>query len=300
MSESESQSSSPAEVNVAGLLDLLRPAIKSATRASIRDVGIFGCALRAALAKSFEFTAFVHTEPAPEHGFFVTSTLRGVCEDLIVLSFIHKLAPETRNEALGLLMAKAVADGISAQSVFFEFARPWQPVLKPPKDGQTDTDNKLKTIAASLGWTGKKAWPSTWFMAKASGLAPIYSFVYATTSKWVHFSPHVLLRMGWGGSKDDSSDETKWDFTTQNFVPYYVDFNRVYALMLLLRMLRGPSNPLLPSDVLPTIEALERQLEKPLRWPEDVTFEEMNINGPGTIARILLRAAHEKGTAEPT
>jgi hypothetical protein len=118
--------------------------------------------------------------------------------------------------------------------------------------------------------------------------------------KWVHFSPHVLLRMGWGGSKDDLSDETKWDFTTQNFVQYYVDFNRVYALMLLLRALRGPAALLLPTDVLPTIEALEAQLEHPLRWPEDVTFEEMNIKGPGTIIRILLRAAHEKGTAEPT
>jgi hypothetical protein len=293
MAESERRATSGIEVNARRLLGQLRPVIKSATCASIRDVGIFGCALRAAVAKSFEFAEFVYAEPTSKHGFFITSTLRGICEDLIVLSFINQVAPAARNEAVELLMAKDFSDGISAQSVFFESVRPWQPVLKPSKDPQADTYEKLKKIATSLGWTGPKPWPSTWFMAKASGLVPIYRFVYATTSKWVHFSPHVLMRMGWGGSADDVGEETKWDFTTSNFAQYYVDFNRIYALMLLLRLLRGPAATLMSPDVSPIIQALEVQLEQPLRWPEDITFEEMNIKGPGIFVRMFLRIARE-------
>jgi hypothetical protein len=137
-------------------------------------------------------------------------------------------------------------------------------------------------------------------MAKASSLAPLYSYIYAATSKWVHFSPHILLRMGWGGTSDDVGDDTEWSFTTSNFGQYYTEFNQVYALMLLLHLVRGPAANIIPSDAASTVEALQSHLDNPLRWPEDVTFEEMNLKGPGSLHRILLRAAHEIGDADPS
>ena len=146
-----------ADRTVRALLEELQPSVGDATRASIRNVGIFGCALRAALAKSFEFAAMTHGDPPPAHGFFITSTLRGICEDLIVLTFLGGLGADDRNRVVSLLMASNVADGIKAQSAFFEVARPWQLVLRPPKQGATDTEKGLRELSAKLGWTGRQA-----------------------------------------------------------------------------------------------------------------------------------------------
>lgn len=279
------------------LLTDLEPIVASVTTAS-DDVGIFGCVLRSALAKSFEFAAFVHADPPPANGFFVTSTLRGICEDLIVLSFINQLEVSERHQVVSLLMAKHLTSGIAAQSEFFGAARPWQPVLQPPKTPTSDVDEELMRFSVKLGWSGRQSWPTVWYMAKACSLAHLYSYIYAATSKWVHFSPHVLLRMGWGGSKDDLSDKTPWTFTTKNFDQYYVEFNRVYSLMLLLRLLGGVAGSVLPSTAAPIRTALQIALDQPLRWPEDVTFEEMNLDGPSYIQRIMFRAAHEVMAAE--
>jgi hypothetical protein len=293
----EPQSNQP---RVHSLLEDLRPILSDVTKASIRGVGIHGCALRASVAKCFEFAALVHRDPWPEHGFFITSTLRGICEDLIVLTFVAPLSPDERNEAVSLLMAKNVADGIAAQSAFFKSMRPWQPVLRPLLETSTDTGKRLRMLAKTLGWAGKQPWPTVWFMAKASSLAPLYSYIYAATSKWVHFSPHILLRMGWGGKSDDVGDETEWTFTTSNFAQYYAEFNQVYSLMLLLHLVRGPAESIVPAEAASTIAALKSCLDSPLRWPEDVTFEEMNLKSPGSLQRILLRAAHDIGSLGPS
>ena len=300
MSEVKLAKRQPSQPSVQSLLDELRPILSGVTKASIRRAGIHGCVLRASVAKSFEFAELVHRDPPLDQGFFITSTLRGICEDLIVLSFVAPLSPAERNEAVSLLMVKNVADGIAAQSIFFKSIRPWQPVLQPPPETSTDTETRLHTLARTLGWTGKQPWPSVWFMAKERSLAPLYSYIYAATSKWVHFSPQILLRMGWGGASDDVSDDTEWSFTTTNFARYYSEFNQVYALMLLLHLVRGPAACIVPSDALSTISALKSHLDSSLRWPEDVTFEEMNLNSPGSFQRIALRAAHEIGNAAPS
>ncbi len=282
--------------SVQSLLEDIRPILSAVIKASIRGVGIHGCALRASLAKSFEFAELVHRDPSPDHGFFITSTLRGICEDLIALTFVEPLGPDERNEAISLLMEKNIADGIAAQSAFFKSMRPWQPVIQPPSETSTDAEKRLRILAKTLGWSGRQPWPTVWFMAKASSLDALYSYIYAATSKWVHFSPHILLRMGWGGRLGDLGDETEWTFTTNNFSRYYTEFNQVYALMLLLRLINGPAMDILPPNTTSIAAALKSCLDIPLRWPEDVTFEEMNLKGPGSIQRILLRAAHDVGS----
>ena len=78
-----------------------------------------------------------------------------------------------------------------------------------------------------------------------------------------------------------------------NFSQYYIEFNQVYSLMLLLKLVRGPAGSLLPVTTQKLINTLENRLNEPIRWPEAVTFEELNLESPGSIMRILLRSAHE-------
>ena len=275
------------------LLDELQTILCDITRASIAEKGIFGCALRASIAKSFEFTSLAHQDPPPVHGFFITATLRGICEDLIVFTFLDRLSVDDRNQALSLLMSLNIAEGIKAQSEFFGATRPWQPVVQPPKQKKIDEEQKLRALSAKLGWTGRQPWPTVWHMAKEASLHALYSYLYSATSKWVHFSPHILLRMGWGGTSDDVDDHTEWTFTTTNFSQYYIEFNQVYSLMLLLQLLRGPAAGLLSNRAQNVIAVLQLHLDEPMRWPETVTFEELNLQGPNYIMRTLLRAAHD-------
>lgn len=290
MSDSTDES---ATTSTKGLLDELQPIVGEIAKATIGEVGIFGCALRASVAKSYEFTSLVFQEQPPVQGFFITATLRGICEDLIAFTFLEGLEPEQRNKALSLLMRLNLAESVRAQSEFFADMRPWQPVVQPSKNN-SDFEKELRALSAKLGWKGRQAWPSVWHMAKAASLEPLYTYLYSATSKWVHFSPQVLLRMGWGGDTlNELGDHTKWTFTTANFTKYYVYFNQTYALMLFLQLLRGPASPLFPDSAQRIVSALQLQLDEPLRWPEAVTFEELNLQGPKEVMRVLYRSMHD-------
>lgn len=279
------------------LLEELKLTIDSITQASIDDKGVYGCALRASVAKSFEFACFAYQDPPPTYGFFITATLRGICEDLITFTFLETLSETDRNDAIGLLMSANIAEGLSAQKEFFNLNRPWQPIVEPPTQ-KTDTEKKLRDLSSKLGWTGKQAWPTVWYMAKATNLNSLYVYLYSSTSKWVHFSPQILLRMGWGGSRDNVGNHTDWKFTTKNFSQYYVEFNRVYSLMLLLKLFDGPAESILPDITQKIISKLKEQLNDPIRWPETVTFEELNLESPSSLSRVFQRIAHENSANE--
>ncbi|NKI33615.1 hypothetical protein HFP89_00360 [Wenzhouxiangella sp. XN79A] len=281
------------EPDLCSHLNQLQDLVDQLGTASIDDVGMYGCMLRAALVKSFEFALVASAEEPLPHTFFLTSTLRGICEDLIALTFISRLEPDDRDEALAHLMAANIREGIESQSEFFEEVRPWQPVLKPNDKPNVSTDKELRALAKKLGWSGRKPWPSVWYMAKSEGLETLYRYLYSATSKWVHFSPQVLLRMGWGGSKDDIGNHTKWKFTTSHFVKYYAEFNRVYSTMLLAKLFKGPADEIIPKEAVANVDGIEHCIDQILRWPEAVTFEELNVSGPNPFVRIALKVAHE-------
>jgi hypothetical protein len=262
------------------------------SRASIADVGMHGILLRAAAVKSWEFASFTHRTPAPPNGFYLTATLRGICEDLIVLSFLETLGADDRRAAIGLLSQKDLVEALGAQAAFFKEERPWQPVLAANAAANDTGEKKLRQLSRSFGWTGRPAWPSVWYMAKATSLTPLYSYLYSATSRWVHFSPQILMRMGWGSSPEKPSDQTTWRFTTKNFSEYYSEFNRVYSAYLFLRLLRGPLGGLRDPKMDALLDSLEGDLSEVIRWPELVTYEEMNLKGPSQVQRLLLWAGY--------
>lgn len=68
------------------------------------------------------------------------------------------------------------------------------------------------------------------------------------------------------------------------------------SLCLLLKFMQGPAAPLMPSATGSIFKKLEIQLNEILRWPETVTFEEMNLEGPHFLWRVIMREAHEQKT----
>jgi hypothetical protein len=243
------------------------------------------------VARSFELALGSWDKSLHEHPFFATASLRGVCEDLIAFSYLENIESKTRDRAVELHMGSQVHEGMVAQVEFFRKTRPWQSVVVPVKGRYEPEEKELRAMTKNLGWTGRTAWPSVWYMAKACGLEELYRYMYSATSKWVHFSPHVLLRMGWGPTPFSSA--SVWHFTTKNFAPYYREFNQTYSVYLLLQLLdRAPDFPR-SMKTRRAIAALKSQTNGILRWPELVTFEELNSRPPSVFFQLLMRAAYD-------
>jgi len=116
-------------------------------------------------------------------------------------------------------------------------------------------------------------------MSKQTGLLELYNYLYHATSTFVHFSPNNLLRMGWGNLPDVQ-------YSISNFKLYYKDFSLFYGLLLLAKICEWQhTNGYLPDFDTKNISIMNSILERAKRWPEIVTFEEMNI---GTLSKNLF------------
>src|SRR5438552_72366 len=95
--------------------------------------GVFRGVLKASFVKSFDFARYCNTIPidqADEGSFFISSALRGICEDVIALKFLRRLNRKQRDEVVSIAMLMAVRRAMAAQAAFFKKLRPFQPVLQ--------------------------------------------------------------------------------------------------------------------------------------------------------------------------
>lgn len=170
------------------------------------------------------------------------------------------------------------------------------------------TESELTCFWRANGWPKKKdgKWPSTEQIARKVGpgtIDVIYNYIYRLTSGTVHFSTRALLRTGWG------KDENNFSFSTTNMGPYYAQFCRVYGLFLLTVYFEFFGTAFgMDDEVAQAVKALRRSLVMKNRWPEMITFEEMNVSVPklnifGLAMQSILAEEIENGfvaTAENT
>jgi len=174
-------------------------------------------------------------------------------------------------------MMSLVFDGAAKQHKFFQNRRPFQPVFS----GRP----KQALPRASL--------PPTRNMALEVDLDDLYDFMYAITSDVVHFNPLVIIRNAWGETKE------RLQHSVDNFDRYYADFCQTYSLFFLCEFARAFSFELsFSSEYLVSIGKLEEGLTEKLRWPEAVTFEEMNIDGPSEVLRLLMKMLAKPSSGE--
>lgn len=242
---------------------------------------MFSLCIKASFAKCYEFNLLVRNRRETHEAFFWLPTLRGICEDVIVLNFIKGMPRTDREQLIGLLMSHDIHSRIDLQNKFFHDIRPQQPVLRI-KDVATkiaDLESKIQVIWNAHGWPGLKrgTMPQIRQIAekqKQPVLARLYDYLYRLTSGSVHFNVQSLLRSGWGSKK-------QWTFSTANFHPYYVAYARVYGAFLFCVYFEFFGRFLRPkADVSKTVSEIRKSLLTEWRWPEMVTFEEMNIKPP--------------------
>lgn len=239
--------------------------------------GYFDICLRSTLVKALEFSLLAHSRHSKD-AFFMMATLRGVCEDFIVLRYLFRFPKAQRDKLVWLLMQRQFTEAIRAQTKFFIHSRPKQWVLMNTKKETEDTLQHLATefekVRKKLALGPGDRLPTVKRMAVDAGLLDLYEFLYHGTSKVVHFSPHVSLRMGWG----DTSKRLV-TFSAKNFHRYYSNFNRFYSLYVCnLFILNFGKHIKLTKQLRSSAAILETSIENVGRWPELVTFEEMNLD----------------------
>jgi hypothetical protein len=255
--------------------------------------GLYRAVLKASLVRIYEYAEFVHGDISDEKadGFFAAAPLRQCCEDLIALKFLALLKRSDRDSVIRALMLITTNNAAEKQVAFFKKSHPHQFILPPPweKHAIGKVKDKLTEIGArTLLWRNERKLPPIEQMAMKVGLTPLYEFLYAATSEIVHFNVRIALRSGWG-----DLSKLEFRFSPANFSRYYILFARTYSAFLLVQFCRAFRTmlKLSPSfmDAIDEIElSIELSIESQLRWPEILTFEEMNIQHN---ENIILQAA---------
>src|SRR6185503_14594374 len=107
----------------------MKPHVEAVAKSNLVNPDFYSIVLRAALAKSFDFNSYVSNLGRSSHSFYHTATLRGICEDLIVLRAIHGIPPADRSELITHLQRADIHESVKNQTKFFDTNRPQQPVV---------------------------------------------------------------------------------------------------------------------------------------------------------------------------
>lgn len=263
----------------------------------MRQGRYFDCCVRASVSKLFDFNkaiAKLASEEEPFPAYFLAGSLRGSCEDLIVLGYLQDVPNQQRDQILSTWTFHEMHTNVLTQTTFFKKNRPFQNIL-----ASSDRRSLEKHVAVvtplwkALGFNLKPdaIAPSCWSLARKAGITEVYEFFYRFSCDMVHFNPAVLLRFGW------APEPCKPRFAAANFNLYYQSFGLIYGaylwclfLQLLRKNLRGTKES----------RAAEKELIKWLdraeRWPEMLTREEMNLPPPKFDVLQLVVKMHFEET----
>ncbi len=239
--------------------------------------------VHASTAKCVEFNIETNRErKKTESTFILMSNLRGICEDLIWLTYLSKMNKTSANELITLLIGRNYAKAIAVQRNFFEVNNPVQPVLgnnvsrRDAEDSVREFQNKLREFWRSMNCS-RSGGPTVREMAEEVGLTSTYAYLYFAASNFVHFNPTPLLATGWG---DDRVDDPVFTYSTRCLRGYYQMFSSFYAAILFIGYEASFGQNYF-NDVLDVeIGQLMELIRHVHRWPELVTFEEMNVEPP--------------------
>jgi hypothetical protein len=193
-------------------------------KGTIHKHKMYSLCVKASCCKCFEFNLAVPNFAKSNNAFFAVSSLRGMCEELIVLRYLRKMPPKDREELLRALTSHEIGTRAKLQDAFFSAIRPQQPVLR-----LNDADSVIESAGAAArsiwqrhGWPklDKGTMPQIRQIAEKQGLhqlAVLYDFLYRLTSAGVHFNVQTLLRSGWGSPKS-------FVFSAKNFQSYFVNY----------------------------------------------------------------------------
>lgn len=275
------------------LLDDLKSDMDTIRLVSMHDFkeNLFNAILVSAFCKSYDY-CFNLKDMNEDSSFMFIPFLRGICEDIICLKYLKKSIKDLkeRNHIIGCYSSYLQVSSLKAQQYFFNDIKAEQASLEleDPDTVVLAYENELKKFWGNQGQNPHKLLPSTQHMAIDAQLSNLYNFLYHATSKFVHFSPNILMRLGW---YNKNSPEEIINFNFNNFSKYYQQFNTFYGIYLFVIFSKTFKKDIkLGKSFLKIVSDLDSRLKDLDFYPEAVTYEEMNIERPNSIIELLIRS----------
>ncbi|NHO34475.1 DUF5677 domain-containing protein [Acetobacter fallax] len=189
-------------------------------------------------------------------------------------------------------------DSLIAQRNFFAENNPFQAIVgggqavQDLMERRASCSDRIREFYLSHGLPSRR--PNVKEMASTVGLSTIYSYIYFAASNFVHFNPYALLRLGWGPKGEPCQ------FSVAHFGGYYRDLSAFCGALLYLAFARSFRSLLdMAADHQVACDKLEQILLAAPRWPELITFEELNLehqHQESIFRRALLgKTAGENG-----
>lgn len=230
---------------------------------------MFSLCVKASASKCFELNLAIPQAARSKSAFFMMSSLRGICEDLIVLRYIGKMPSSDRENLIAALSSAELGTRTKLQDEFFTAVRPQQPVLRlqDVDAGIANSEAQARSIWNKHDWPNlsRGSMPQIRQIAEKQGLhqlAVLYDYLYRLTSAAVHFNVQSLLRSGWG-------PKPKVVFSTKNFDQYFANFCELYGAFLFCLYFEFFGSVLRPSEkVQATVSKIREEVLMTPRWPE--------------------------------
>ena len=244
-----------------------------------------GVLIQSAIAKCMDFNLSANDAlNKASTSFFLIGNSRAICEDLIYTSFLSSIEKNQANQFASLFMQRSYLKSIYAQTRFFAQNNPLQPSLGslvPLEEQETNIrgiETNLKDLWKQHGFTSA----SVENVSKKMGLETTYGYIYHMTSNFVHFNPSILLRLGWG------NEDGPFDFSVDNFDFYYSSVSRFLGAILFYGFCSRFPDKFMDKFSEEYMEFVTSRLESNVRWPEIVTFEEMNEEVPNVLTTAIM------------
>ena len=277
--------------NLGNIFIAFSPLVEDFSKTQSGDQNLFEKVTKAVFVKAYEFNRTI-TGSKSEDVYFMMSALRGICEEYIAIKFISAKLGEKKDQVVDLKFHEDLYNSAVIQWKFFKKNHPTQ-ILFHQDDFETkraDYREELRGLMAEnkVRLSGNiNSLPSVHYMADKSELLELYNYLYDATSSLVHFNPRILLRMGWGKLPEIT-------FSVKNFNDYYKHFATIYGAYLFINLCRWMiSVDLIDKVIESELQKVDNMLKAQDRWPELVTFEEMNI---GSLSKhLFFKSPDRKG-----
>lgn len=207
------------------------------------------------------------------HSAFAVCLLRPAYEELVWLEYLNKHS-DIANDLLVKTVRHGIAESLKAQDEYLgrkEMRRLGFSMrfLKFHLANEQTLKMALRHLGSRLGWRNGAYSPSFAFLSRQVGREKEYSYIYHATSRFVHFSPHELVRRAWG-------NPTEVTIGSAHFVGYWSAFSLHWGLRIYINTCLACSELIGSKEEGPEIyEELEKLLSDYLPPVPIITNEEL-------------------------
>ena len=205
--------------DVQTFLDLMRPLVEGLSKFSWESSGNFVVPLltRSILRRQFDSLEMIAYLVAQGNGFAAPPLLRPSCEEFIWSKYLTEIPAEDANTLIVCMLADEVCNSLGAQlkvaGARYMETSGLQQYLALYSSNEDNVRQKMEDLGKRLNWPKKNNYgrrpPSMSWLARKTKERRVYILIYHATSRFVHFSPHELIRRVWVGPNKATSINSK-------------------------------------------------------------------------------------------